>query len=82
MCICVCASVSALTAEPFDIWSLNFVQGWTLITSQTGLLVKVIGQRSRSRGQITSFPRLSDFSEQISTLGLWCNVMTSHDIME
>ena len=44
-CVCVCLFVSALTAEPFDIWSQNLVQGLT------------------------------------SSLGLWCDVMTSHDIM-
>ncbi len=65
VCVCVCASVSALTADPFDIWSRNLVQGLTLMTSWTSLLVKVIGQRSRSRGQKTSFPRFSDLSEQI-----------------
>ena len=81
VCVCVCLFVSALTAEPLNIWSRNLVQGLTLIISRTSLLVKVIGQRSRSRGQKTSFSGFSDLSEQISSLGLWCDVMTSHDVM-
>ena len=48
VCVCVwvgvCLFVSALTAEPFDIWSRDLVQGLTLIISRTSLLVKVIGQ--------------------------------------
>ncbi len=44
VCVCVCASVSALMAEPFDIWSQNLVQGLTLMTSRMSLLVKVKGQ--------------------------------------
>ena len=43
------------------------------------MLVKVIGQRSRSQGQKTLFAGFSDLSEQISSLGLWCDVMTSHN---
>ena len=69
--------VSALTAEPSNIWSRNLVQELTLIISHTGLLVKVIDQRSRSRGQKISFSRFSDLSEQ--SLCLWCDVMTSHN---
>ncbi len=46
MCVCVsvCLSVSALTAEPFGIRSRNLVQGLTLIISWTSSKVKVIGQ--------------------------------------
>ena len=29
MSVCVCLSVSALTAEPFDVWSPNLVQPTT-----------------------------------------------------
>ena len=56
MCVCVsvCLSVSALTAEPFDVRSRNLVQGLTLIISWMSSMVKVIGQRSRSPNK-TSF---------------------------
>ncbi len=53
VCLCVCLFVSTLTAELFDIWPRNLVQRLTLIISRTTLLVKVIGQRSRSRGKKT-----------------------------
>ena len=43
-CVCVCVFVSALTAESFDIWSPNLVQGLTLIISRTSVLVKVKDQ--------------------------------------
>ena len=76
----VCLFVSALTAEPIDIWSRNLVHGLTLIISQTSLLVKVIGQGHKVKK--TSFSAFSDLSEQISSLGLWCDVMTSHDVMD
>ncbi len=46
--VCVCVSVSALTAEPFDIQTRNLVEALTLIISRKSLKVKVIGQRSRS----------------------------------
>ncbi len=49
-----CQCVNALTAEPIDIRSQNLVQGLTLIMlmiSWATLIVKVIGQRSRSLGQ-------------------------------
>ena len=77
VCGCVCLFVSTLTAELFDIWSRNLVQRLTLIISRTSLLVKVIGQRSRSRGKKNDIFRISDLSEQLSSLGLWCDVMTS-----
>ena len=51
MCLCVCLFVGTLTAEPFDISSQNLVYGLTLMISRTSLMVKVIGQRSRSPGQ-------------------------------
>ncbi len=78
---CVCLSVSALMAKPCCIWSRNLVQGLAMIISWTSSKVKVIGQRSRSQGQKTSFSGFSDLSEQISSLGLWCDVMMSHDVM-
>ncbi len=87
LCVCVCASVcvclfvSAITAELFNIWSRNLVLGLTLIISLRRLLVKVIDQRSRSRGKKMSFSGFSDLSKQISSLGLWCDVITSHDVM-
>ena len=37
-------SVSALTAEPFDIQTRNLVEALTLIISRISLKVKVIGQ--------------------------------------
>ena len=77
--VSVCLFVSALKAELFDIWSRNLVQGLKLIMSRTGLLVKVIGQRSRSCGQKNVIFRISDLSEQISSLGIWCDVMASWD---
>ena len=49
MCVCVCLFVSALTADPFDLWSQNLVHGLTLIISWMSSKVKVIRQRSRSR---------------------------------
>ncbi len=45
------------------------------------------GQGRRSKVKVTrskkktSFSGYSDLSEQILSLGLWCDVMTSHDIM-
>ncbi len=77
----MCVSVSALTAEPFGVRSRNLVWELTFIISRTSSKVKVIGQRSRSQGQKTSFSGFSDLSEQISSLGLWCDVMMSHDVM-
>ncbi len=48
VCVCVCASVSSLTAEPFDVRTRNLVQALTLTISWMSSKVKVIGQRSRS----------------------------------
>ena len=42
--VCVCLSVSTLTAEPFGVRSWNLVQVLTLIISWTSSKVKVIGQ--------------------------------------
>ena len=39
------------------------------------------GHRSGSWGPKTLFSGFSDVSEQISSLGLWCDVMTSHDVI-
>ncbi len=50
VCVSVCLSVSALTAEPFDIQTRNLVEALTLQISRMSLKVKVIGQRSRSPG--------------------------------
>ncbi len=44
----VCVSVSALTAERFEVRTQNLVDACTLIISRMSLKVKVIGQRSRS----------------------------------
>ncbi len=44
VCVCVCQSVSTLTAELFDVRSPNLVQGLILITSRTSSMVKVKGQ--------------------------------------
>ncbi len=46
--LCGCPSINTLQAELFDIRSGNLVQGLTLMTSWTSLMVKVMGQRSRS----------------------------------
>ncbi len=61
VCVCVCLSVSALTAEPCVVWSQNLAQGLTLIISWMSSKMKVIGQRSRSPGQKTWFPGFFSF---------------------
>ncbi len=48
VCVCVCASVSSLAAELFDVRTQNLEWGSTLTISRMSLQVKVIGQRSRS----------------------------------
>ncbi len=48
VCLCVCPCVNTLMAEPTDVWSQNLVQGFTLMTSRTRSMFKIIGQRSRS----------------------------------
>ena len=48
VCVSVCPCVNTLTAEPIDVRSQNLVHGLTLMTSRTGSMFKVIGQRSRS----------------------------------
>ncbi len=73
-------SVSALPAEPFDVWSPNLVQKLTLIISWTSLMVQVIGQRLRLPSSKTLFPRFSNLSEQIPIPALCCDVMTSDDV--
>ncbi len=47
-CVSECQLVNTLTAELIDLRSQNLVHQLTLMTSQVGLMVKVIGQRSRS----------------------------------
>ncbi len=42
--MCVCVSISALMAEPFDEWTQNLVEGLALSISQIASMVKVIGQ--------------------------------------
>ena len=44
----ICQFVSTVMAKPFDIWTQNMVQGFTLMKSRTRVVVKVIDQRSRS----------------------------------
>ncbi len=44
MCLCVCASVSALTVDPFDANTQDLVQGSTLTISWMSSKFKVIGQ--------------------------------------
>ncbi len=47
VCLCVCPSVSAPSAEPFELW-IQYL-AWTLpLISLMSLNVKVIGQMSRS----------------------------------
>ncbi len=48
VCLCVCQLVSSLTAEPFNLGSRNWAQRLTLMIPWPSLMVKVIGQRSRS----------------------------------
>ncbi len=54
-CVSACQLVSALTAKPLDIWTQKLVGELSLIKSRTSSLVKVIGQRSRSRDQKRDF---------------------------
>ncbi len=46
--VCMCLFVSALTAEPFDTWSRNLVEGLTLIISD-----EFAGQGHRSKVKVT-----------------------------
>ncbi len=48
--ICVCASVSALLAQLFDVHAENLVEALIFIISRMTSKIKVIGQRSRSTG--------------------------------
>ncbi len=50
VCVCVCLTVSALMAEPFDVQTQSLVEALTLIISRMNSKVKVIGQSSRSPG--------------------------------
>ncbi len=66
LCVCVCLFVSALTAEPFNIWSRNLVQRLALIISRTSLPVKVIMVKGQGHEvKKRHFSRFSDLSEQI-----------------
>ncbi len=58
--MCVCVSVSALPAEPFDIQTQNLVEALTLTISRMSLKVKVIGQRSRSPGRKNAISEVLD----------------------
>ncbi len=55
VCVCVCSSVSTLMAEPFDIRAQNLASTIICIISRMSLMIRVIGQRSRSPGQKTLF---------------------------
>ncbi len=84
--VCVCVCVNTLTAEPFDIWSPNLVQGLTLIISWTSLIFKVIGQRSRSPSQKNSISGVFlSWVKRYQTVAYgvmsWRHSMTSCDIV-
>ena len=55
VCVSVCQLVSTVMAEPFEVRTPNLVQVLTLMISKSNLMVKVIGQRSRSPGHKTWF---------------------------
>ncbi len=81
----VCLSVSALTAETFDIQTRNLVEALTLIISQMSLKVKVIGQRSRSPGWKNMISEVSagwiTQSQFVITPDvMWRHGMTSYDV--
>ncbi len=77
--VCVCPSVSTLMAEPFDTRSWNLVQKLTLILSSTSLMVKVMGQRSRSPGQKSDFQDFmlwgNSYQTVIYDFMSWCDVI-------
>ncbi len=63
-------------AEPFDLGSWILVQGLTLIKSCPSLMVKVIGQRSRSPGCISNgMCHIYLFSHDT-----WCDIMSRRNI--
>ncbi len=68
VCVSVSLSVSALTAEPFEVWSRYLVQGLTMMTSWTSSMVKVLGQSHQVKKM--SFPGFPYLSELISNPGL------------
>ena len=63
--VCVCVSVNALTAEPFDIQTRNLVEALTLIISRMSSKVKVKGQgRQVEKRDFRSF-RWVNFTEPV-----------------
>ena len=63
--------VSTLTTEQIDLRSQNMVHTLTLMTCCMGLMVKVIGERSRSPDKKKSdFQGFSYLSDQIKNLRL------------
>ena len=72
----VCVSVSTFTAELFDEQTKTFTwrSAWTI--SRSSSMGKVIGQRSRSRGQKTWFPGFWLGTSMYNLYSLWCDVMT------
>ncbi len=85
VCVCVCPCVSALAAEPFDIWSQNLVQGMNLMISWMSLMVKVKGQRSRSPDPKSDSHDfliwVSGYKTLPYRLTLWWHMTSQHDIM-
>ncbi len=94
LCVCLsaCLFVIVLMAELFDIWSQNLVQGLTLMISWTSLMVKAMGQRSRSPGQKRHFQGFLIWVNRYQTPGhgvtsshvmawrdeiMWCHRMMS-----
>ena len=85
VCVSVCVCVNTLMAELFDIWSPNLVQGLTLIISWTSLILRVIGQRSRSPSQKILFPGFFsvEWRDTKPWLMVWCHgiIVWRHDVM-
>ena len=77
--VCVCLFVNALKSEVFNIGTWNLVCGTSVTMTQTSSKVKVIGQRSRSRGQKTLFPGYCIKTFVYNHYGLWYDVTMSCD---
>ena len=81
LCVCVCPSVSALTAEPFDIWSQNLVQALTVMISWMSLMAKVKGQGHRVKNLISMIFWYERTDTKPWLMASWHDVMTSRDVI-
>ncbi len=82
VCVCVCVCVCfCYHSHSRTIWHMVTEFGTGIDIDNISDECAGQGQRSRSWRPKTSFSGFSDLNEQISSLGLWCNVMTSHDVM-